>query len=277
MKQRVVLVLGLFLFIFTFLSFALLAGQNSRIERREEMLFRSREELILAQNRINEEEQRVNTLSREVGRLSGENKAHIILTFDDGPSSITGPILDILEKENIPAVFFINGVNVSAGRVRLIKRAVAEGHIIGNHTYSHDYDRIYRSVDDFMEDFLKNEELIWKWTGTRSMLVRFPGGSRNSLCATEEGRQLMEDLKYEMDRRGYLYMDWNVTDPSNDPQEVLHSLEDQILWRDSATILLHDRGDRAFLVEILPSLIKTLKEEGYEFVLPERFAGAVRF
>lgn len=277
MKQRVLLLAVLFILFFSLLSFTLLAGQKNRIQRKEEQLFHSREELVWAENRLREEEERINELSQRVGALKGGEPPRLILTFDDGPSPYTGEILDILKEQDVPALFFINGINVTSSRADLLRRAVEEGHIIGNHTYSHDYNRIYRNEEAFMEDFSKNEDLIWDCTGTRSMLVRFPGGSRNSICETREGEKLMNDLKELMDRRGYLYMDWNVTENSSDPRELLQSLEEQIIWRDSATILLHDRGDRAVLPEILPQLIEDMKEAGYQFVVPEPSAGMVRF
>ncbi|MBN2628249.1 MAG: polysaccharide deacetylase [Spirochaetales bacterium] len=277
MKQRFFFIFLLFILFFAFMAGTLLAGQNRRLRLSEERLFRSREELVSAQARIREEEDWNRTLKEENHALTGTGGGRLILTFDDGPSEITGDILDILADKDVKALFFINGANVTRSREKLLLRAVEEGHLIGNHTYSHDYSQIYRSREGFMKDFLKNEKLILKTTDTRSMLVRFPGGSRNSLCTEEEGRALMEDLASELDRLGYVYMDWNVTDNGTDPQAFLSSLERQIFWRSSATILCHDRGDRALLLETLPRLIDDVREEGYTFVLPDRTGGVVRF
>jgi peptidoglycan-N-acetylglucosamine deacetylase len=277
MKQRFFFLFLLFLLFFAFMAVTLLTGQNRRLRLSEERLFRSREELVSAQARIREEEDWNKTLKEENHALTGTSGGRLILTFDDGPSEITDDILDILAEKNVKALFFINGINVTRSRENLLLRAVEEGHLIGNHTYSHDYSLIYRSREGFMKDFLKNERLILKTTDTRSMLVRFPGGSRNSLSSDEEGRELMDSLKSELDRLGYVYMDWNVTDTGTEPGAFLASLEQQIFWRSSATILFHDRGDRALLIETLPRLIDDVRREGYYFALPDRTGGVVRF
>ncbi len=277
MRKRIYLLLALCFLFFTSLSAALLAGQNNRLRREEERLFQSREELALAENRIRKDSERNLDLMEEVRSLSSDDSPRVMLTFDDGPSAITEDLLDILKDKNVRALFFINGVNVTSSREELLRRAVGEGHIIGNHTYSHDYSVIYRSGESFMEDFNRNEELIWKVTGTRSMFVRFPGGSRNSLCSEEEGALLMADLKDRITRRGYIYMDWNVTDNSHDADELIGSLERQILWKHSSTVLLHDRGDREVLLEALPRLIDELREKGFVFELYDPSSGVVRF
>ncbi len=277
MRQRLFLLLLLFSLFFSFLTVTLLAGQNRRLRLSEERLFHSREDLVQARNLIREEEERNRILREENDTLAGAAGGRLILTFDDGPSDITAALLDILREKQVPAVFFVNGVNVTRNRESLLTRAAAEGHLIGNHTYSHDYGLIYRSTEGFLKDFQRNEKLISRLTDTRSMLVRFPGGSRNSLCATGEGRALMDALKGEMDRQGYLYMDWNVTDDGTDPALYLDSLERQIFWRSSATILCHDRADRALLLEALPRLIDEARERGYRFELPDRSEGIVRF
>jgi peptidoglycan-N-acetylglucosamine deacetylase len=277
MKLKAVLIFLLCFLFFFFLSLALLSGQKSRISQGKEQLFQSREELVLIQNRLEEEEERTDLLTKQVGTLREGEPPQIMLTFDDGPSPLTDQILDILASEGVGAVFYINGANVVGTRGDLLERAVAEGHIIGNHTYSHDYNIIYNTVQGFMDDFFRNENLIWQLTNTRSMLVRFPGGSRNSLCRTQEGTKLMKDLKEQMDRRGYIYMDWNVTDNSADSKTLLQSLEDQTIRRDSATVLLHDRVDRAVLLEVLPLYIQDMKKAGYQFVLFDKTEGLVRF
>ena len=277
MRKRIYLLLALAFLFFTSLSLTLLAGQNDRLRREEARLFQSREELALAEDRLREGKERNLDLLEEVESLSSGDPPRVMLTFDDGPSPITGKILDILHEKNVPAVFFINGANVTPAREELLRRAVREGHIIGNHTYSHDYEVIYQSVKSFMEDFNRNEALIWEWTQTRSMFVRFPGGSRNSLYAREGGRELMESLKATMDRRGYIYMDWNVTDDGDDPRELAESLESQIVWRHSSTVLLHDRSDREVLLEVLPGLIDNLKTRGVRFEQYDPASGAIRF
>ncbi len=83
------------------------------------------------------------------------------LTFDDGPSKNTPKVLDILAEEKAVATFFVIGNDTEFGH-RMYRRILAEGHALGNHTYSHDYSRIYTSQEDFLKDFYKLEDC---WTG----------------------------------------------------------------------------------------------------------------
>lgn len=79
------------------------------------------------------------------------------LTFDDGPSLVTPKILDILEKQNVKATFFVIGKNVEK-HPETVKRAFEEGHYIANHTYSHNNSYLYKSSQNFVEE-LKNTDL----------------------------------------------------------------------------------------------------------------------
>ena len=108
------------------------------------------------------------------------NNGVIWLTFDDGPSStITPKVLDILKKENVKATFFV--LNYSSSNEHLIKRIVAEGHTIGIHGYSHEYSKIYKSKETFMNNIYSLQDKIYKSTGVKSMYIRFPGGSSNTV------------------------------------------------------------------------------------------------
>ena len=116
MKQRFLFIFLLFILFFAFMAGTLLAGQNRRLRLSEERLFRSREELVSAQARIREEEDWNRTLKEENHALTGTGGGRLILTFDDGPSEITGDILDILADKDVKALFFINGANVTRSR-----------------------------------------------------------------------------------------------------------------------------------------------------------------
>ena len=86
-------------------------------------------------------------------KFSEPQKKTAYLTFDDGPDeSVTPAVLDVLKKYNVKATFFaIYNGSEEAGK--LYKRIVDEGHTIAAHSYSHDYEKIYKSVDSFLEDF----------------------------------------------------------------------------------------------------------------------------
>ena len=125
------------------------------------------------------------------------------LTFDDGPSKNTIKILDILDKYNIKATFFVVGKNIEL-YPEILKEIVRRGHMIGVHCYNHDYSVIYSSVEAYMEDFFKTYNLIKEVTGIETNIFRFPGGSVNSF-----NKKYRRDIAEEMERRGFIFYDWN--------------------------------------------------------------------
>lgn len=109
-----------------------------------------------------------------------QTQGSIYLTFDDGPSTtITPKILDVLKEHNVKATFFI--LNYNENTESIVKRIVAEGHSIAIHGYSHQYRQIYTSSEAFMENITKLQEKIKKSTGVTTKLLRFPGGSSNTV------------------------------------------------------------------------------------------------
>ena len=103
---------------------------------------------------------------------------YVYLTFDDGPSKYTRSILDYLEKYDIKGTFFVvpDGSEESNQRMRMI---VEEGHTIGIHTATHEYNKIYESVEAYLEDFKIAYDRVYEATGVKCTLFRFPGGSIN--------------------------------------------------------------------------------------------------
>ena len=186
----------------------------------------------------------------------------VYITFDDGPSDRTDEILEILDKYNVKATFFVMPRKTDLCYKRL--RAIIEaGHTIGIHTYSHDYKTIYASVEAYLEDFNKAYEIVVEATGIKPSIFRFPGGSLNN-----------KDFKIiaEMTRRGFTYYDWNASgdDSVSDPVPTTQSIYDNsIFWvtkRKEAILLLHDEKSKKYTVEALPSIIETLIEKGYTFM-----------
>lgn len=101
----------------------------------------------------------------------------VALTFDDGPvSPFTEQILDILRARNVPATFFVCGKNVERFP-QILRRIQAEGHTIGNHTYSHDFP-YFRSQRKFAIEIDRTQEAIAKVTGQRPVIFRPPYGAR---------------------------------------------------------------------------------------------------
>ena len=136
------------------------------------------------------------------------NRGNVYLTFDDGPGDYTATLLDILKKYNVKATFFVTG----RGDDSLILREYQEGHAIGLHTLSHNYAYVYSSVDNFFSDLVAVQNRVKNITGETTYLMRFPGGSSNTVSYRYDGRtHIMSRLVSEVEARGYKYFDWNIT------------------------------------------------------------------
>ncbi len=116
------------------------------------------------------------TQDKVKGVYSSKEK-QIFLTFDDGPSKITGQVLDVLKQYNVKATFFVLGSRVDLNP-ELTKRAYLEGHYIANHGYTHKYSSIYASTRNVIAEYDKTEQSIQNAIGVKnyhSHLFRFPG------------------------------------------------------------------------------------------------------
>ena len=102
----------------------------------------------------------------------------VYLTFDDGPSSLTGKYLDILKKHNIHATFFLIGQQVEE-MPEVVKRELKEGHEVGVHTYTHESCEIYGSCQAYYEDVNKVRNVLEKKFDYKPSFWRFPWGSAN--------------------------------------------------------------------------------------------------
>ena len=196
-------------------------------------------------------------------KTSSEKKV-AYLTFDDGPSENTFQVLDILEEYDIKATFFLVGSAIKKKNEASLERMIHEGHTIGIHTYSHRCNEIYCSVERFREDFNTVYQQIYDITGERVHIYRFPWGSNNSFS-----KNIKEALMEEMERRGFTCYDWNVD--SNDSvgrpsaYSILRNIRKDIKRQDHPIILMHDSSINDRSVQILPDVIKLLRELGYEF------------
>ena len=132
----------------------------------------------------------------------------IYLTFDDGPGDYTATLLNTLKNKDIKATFFVTGY----GDDVIIKREYDEGHTVGLHTWSHKYDQVYNSVEAYFDDLNKIAARVKNITGEDAKLIRFPGGSSNTVSAKyDHGIHIMSILTDEVENRGYHYFDWNIS------------------------------------------------------------------
>ncbi|MCY6372746.1 polysaccharide deacetylase family protein [Clostridium ganghwense] len=192
------------------------------------------------------------------------------LTFDDGPSKNTLDILKVLKDYNVKATFFVNG---HKSLTHLYKKIAKDGHAIANHTYSHDYPTIYKSVANFKNDVKKLDSFITEITGNEpNHILRYPGGSNNTISRKHGGKNIMKDILKAMDEEGYVYFDWNVdsTDASKyrqDKDKIVSSVLSQSkrARNGKAVILMHDLGPKITTVQALPEIITGLREQGFIF------------
>lgn len=132
-------------------------------------------------------------------------KRKVYLTFDDGPSSNTDAILDILKQYDVKATFFVTGKPQEKYK-EMYQRIVEEGHTLGMHSYSHKYDEIYASEEAFEEDLSRLQDFLYDTTGVWSHFYRFPGGSSNQVSTVD-----MSELAAYMQQQDIYYLDWNVS------------------------------------------------------------------
>lgn len=186
----------------------------------------------------------------------------VYLTFDDGPSDLTPEVLDLLDKYDAKATFFVVYTD-NEQYTSYLKEIVNRGHTLALHSYSHNYDKIYKSVDAFLEDFEKVYNWVYEETGVRPTLFRFPGGSTNGKTS------VVNDIIAEMERRGFIYYDWNVSsgDGSNltTTENILENVCTNVGSFDQPVVLMHDGAGKNATLKALPTLLETLAEEGYEF------------
>lgn len=209
--------------------------------------------------------QNVTTVTEQL-RVVGKDEKIIYLTFDDGPSVCTDQILRILRSENVKATFFVTAqFKPYLNRLADIAK---DGHAVAIHSYSHDF-KIYRSIDAYFADLNKINDLIEKYTGKRTRILRFPGGSSNSIY-----RKHNSDLRF-MDRlcvalldSGYQFVDWNLD--SGDARgnnisadRLVHSACGT--YHNVECLLMHDTGAKKTTVTALPQIIRYFKQKGYEF------------
>lgn len=191
----------------------------------------------------------------------------VYLTFDDGPSSNTDQILDILKDYDVKATFFVVG-KTDERSVKAYQRIVEEGHTLAMHSYSHRYDEIYESKEAFARDLNSLQEYLYETTGVWPRIYRFPGGSSNTVSKVD-----MQELIEYLTDIGITYFDWNVA--SGDavsrtlPAEtIVNNCLSGIEKQKESVILMHDASNKGTTIEALPQIIEAIQEQGDAELLP---------
>ena len=196
--------------------------------------------------------------------IKGKGKT-IYLTFDDGPSIENTPdILDILKKHNIKATFFV--INHNKNTDYLLKREYDEGHAIGYHSYTHNYSKIYKTDTAYFEDLNKIKNKVKNVIGIETNLIRFPGGSSNTISKSYN-KGIMTRLTKSVTEKGYIYFDWNVGSSDTtlkDSKKICNQVTKSLIYKENV-VLMHDSSDKIYNSEALSCIIKYGMENGYEF------------
>jgi peptidoglycan/xylan/chitin deacetylase (PgdA/CDA1 family) len=186
----------------------------------------------------------------------------IYLTFDDGPSKHTERLLGILAQYDVKATFFV----VNYGYRDLIGREYAAGHTVGVHSLTHEYKTIYASEEAYFADLNAMNEIVKAQTGSYSTLIRFPGGSSNTVSKFNPG--IMTRLVQAVTDAGYQYFDWNVS--SGDAglttvsDEVYQNVIDGVKGRRVSVVLMHD--SKGYTVDAVERIIQWGLANGYTFL-----------
>src|ERR1022692_405515 len=201
----------------------------------------------------------------------------LCLTFDDGHDPrYTPAILDILRSHGVRATFFIIGANADQN-IDLVKREYAEGHDIGNHTYTHPNIALVSEERAALE-LSTTQRIIENALGVSTVLFRPPYNADSQPQTPEEILPLLRAQK-----AGYVTVGERI-DPRDwvkgvSADEIVSEIRDELLSADDPghVILLHDAGgDRAATVAALPRILEGLQSQGYRFVPLSELLGQTR-
>ncbi|QDP41497.1 polysaccharide deacetylase family protein [Radiobacillus deserti] len=181
----------------------------------------------------------------------------VYLTFDDGPTSATDDVLEILKEYGAKATFFMLSPHMEE-RSNLVKQMVQEGHGVGLHGVTHDLNRFYKSEQTVLNEMNEAQQVLENIAGVHSSLIRTPYGSVPYL--TKPYRKALKEQGYEL-------WDWNIDSRDWDRKDgkYVENLIDQIqsIEGNGATpvVLLHDQSQTA---QSLAELLTYLTEHGFE-------------
>ena len=286
--KKVLIIFLLFLIMIPIIICFFLLYKIDALENKIEFLYQTREENLeqqymeelnhetideeivintLPEPKVNKEAMGNNTVVVNAGGDKVEKYRKIYLTFDDGPSIYTEEILNILSEYGVKATFFVTGKTDAASKL-LFQQIVEEGHTLGMHSNSHVYGKIYESLEAFSQDFYQIRDLLYETTGVMPAFYRFPGGSSNTVSATD-----MQEFITFLTEENISYFDWNISsgDASSnelDADAIINNCTDQLQDYNSAVILLHDAYDKKTTVDALPVIIEKILKMDHTVLLP---------
>lgn len=207
------------------------------------------------------------TYSREVTVKEIEESTKILyLTFDDGPSINTPKVLEVLSRYQVKASFFVTGA--SPDYYHYIKEANLQGHTIGMHTYCHNYEYLYGSIEQYQEDIEKISQVVKSQIGYIPKYIRFPGGTSNTISKQYQ-QGIMKQIVDFANQNDFIYIDWNAANGDGESYQTVPLLIEKAKnsgkGKTKIMMLMHDGGGSAKTVEALPAIIEHYQNLGYEF------------
>jgi peptidoglycan/xylan/chitin deacetylase (PgdA/CDA1 family) len=196
----------------------------------------------------------------------------IYLTFDDGPSQYTERLLKVLAKYNVKATFFVSAQ--FPGYLHLLDDIVNDGHQIALHTATHNYSQIYKDADAYFADLEKIQQIVYDRTGVNTMLMRFPGGSNNTV-----GKISMYTLTKMVKQKGFVYFDWNVDSRdaggAGSAAAVYNNVVNGCRNNKNSIVLMHDI--KKYTVDAIEDILKWGIANGYTFATLSESSPNVQF
>ncbi|MEU4653353.1 polysaccharide deacetylase family protein [Streptomyces sp. NPDC023723] len=203
----------------------------------------------------------VKPVAVSIAHASDQGTRGVNITIDDGPDPVWTPqVLDLLDEYGVKATFCMVGTQAEA-HPDLVRKVVAAGHRLCDHTVSHDTAMDQKSESYQAKEILDAERMITKASGgVRPMYYRAPGGAFTPYSRKLAASEGMRPLGWNVDTR-----DWEL--PGTDA--IVSTVEREL--PNGPTLLFHDAGgDRAQTVEALRRVLPWLKEQGYSFGFPVR-------
>ena len=203
---------------------------------------------------------------------SAQPEKWVCLTFDDGPSKTTPAVLTALDAAGVHGTFFVVATGYNEKYLPLLTQAAAAGHQIALHSASHEYSDIYDSSEAYWADIALLKERIAPYVDAESIrYLRFPGGSTNTVSRRYGGRELMKQLKSEVEQKGWQWVDWNVCaedavggHPSADT--IYRNVVRETGQQTNCIVLMHDSASTRTTAEALPDIIQWYADNGYTFL-----------
>ena len=192
-------------------------------------------------------------------------KKSAFITIDDGPMKNCPQILRKLKKLDVKATFFV----VKTANVAKIRQIHEEGHCVGLHTLSHSFKKCYRSEYSYFSDLEELNDIIEEYTGERTNILRFPGGTSNKVMDRLGMRRMVSGL----DDLGYRAFDWNASTLDATPDPITAETAAQNALKncnhDVNIILMHDKNTTAKAIQII---VNRLTARGYVFDTLDNYA-----